>query len=64
MKKISRFEFAIMQVADPIEAKKNQAYTEKEELEIRSKNLLESAKEIYVETKINSFEENKKSTFQ
>ena len=33
MKKISRFEFAIMQVVDPVEAKKYKPFTEKEELE-------------------------------
>ena len=51
MEKLSRFEFAIMQVADPIEAEKHQAYTENEELEIRSNKLLESAKEIFIDTK-------------
>lgn len=51
MKKISRFEFAIMQVADPIEAEKHQPYTEAEELEIRSNKLLNDAKKIFVDTK-------------
>jgi hypothetical protein len=38
-KKVSRFEYAIMQYADPEEAKKLEPRTEEEEVEIRKENI-------------------------
>lgn len=46
MKKISRFEFAIMQVADPKESENYHPYTEDEEISMRENNILDTAKKI------------------
>ncbi len=39
MKKVSRFEFAIMQIADPEGAKNAEPYTEAEEFKMRQDNV-------------------------
>ena len=53
LKKISRFEFAIMKIADPVEAEKHEPYTEVEELEFREQKLIASAKLMSVKKWIN-----------
>lgn len=47
-KKISAFEFAIMKIADPEEAKKHQSYTREEENKIRVDKLMNQSKRMYI----------------
>lgn len=46
--KISRFEFAIMEVADPIEAANYEPFTEQEELQQRRDKLLDAADKLKI----------------
>lgn len=46
--KVSRFEYAIMKIADPIEAEKHEPYTEQEEIEFREQKLISSAKLVVI----------------
>lgn len=47
-KVISQFEFAIMEVADPEEAKKHRPRTDEEELELRKENLEKVIRQIKI----------------
>ncbi len=47
-KKISRFEFAIMQTIVPDEAEEFEPRTEREELNMRQKKLLEQTKNLHI----------------
>ncbi len=47
-KKISGFEFAIMEVADPEEAKNNEPFTKEEEINLRKESLLKTAKDLKI----------------
>jgi hypothetical protein len=52
--KISAFEFAIMEIADPEEAKKYKPLTKQEENEIRVDNLINQAKKLRVKKSYNN----------
>lgn len=49
-KKISRFEFAIMSVADPESLDQFESYTEEEELQMRKDKLMKQAEDLNIQS--------------